>query len=54
MSNKKILNHTELAQFLGVGTTTLYRMIEDGRFPVEPIAGTKLYSLDKVEEWIKN
>lgn len=53
MSNKKVLNHTEVAKLLGVGTTTLYRWIDDGKFSVEPITGTdpKLYSLEKVVSW---
>lgn len=53
MSTKKILNHTEVAKYLGVSRATLYEMIEDGRFPVKSITGTepKLYSMEKVREW---
>lgn len=51
-TDKKLLNRTEVAKFLGIGTTTLYRMIEDGRFDVKPVPGTTLYSMDKITAWL--
>lgn len=53
-SEKIVLNHTEVAIFLGIGKMTLYRMIEDGRFPVKPIPDTKLYSKEKIVAWVES
>lgn len=53
--DKKLLTLTELADFLGIPKRTLYRMIEDGRFPVQPIKGTdpRRWNVDDVENWLK-
>ena len=54
--NKKTLSLTELSEYIGVSRTTLYIMIQDGRFPVQPIKGLepKRWSVEKVNEWIEN
>lgn len=54
MSTKKVLNIRELSDYLGISTSTLYRMMEDGRFSVKPVKGTKLYSVEKVDEWVNS
>lgn len=53
--DKKLLTLTELADFLGIPKRTLYRMIEDGRFPVQPIKGTdpRRWNVEDVENWLK-
>lgn len=53
--DKKLLTLTELAEFLGIPKRTLYRMIEDGRFPVQPIKGTdpRRWNVEDVENWLK-
>ena len=53
--DKKLLTLTELADFLSIPKRTLYRMIEDGRFPVQPIKGTdpRRWNVDDVENWLK-
>lgn len=53
--NKKLLTLTELADFLGIPKRTLYRMIEDGRFSVQPIKGTdpRRWNVEEVESWLK-
>lgn len=53
--DKKLLTLTELADFLGIPKRTLYRMIEDGRFPVQPIKGTdpRRWNVEDVEKWLK-
>ena len=53
--DKKLLTLTELADFLGIPKRTLYRMMEDGRFPVQPIKGTdpRRWNVDDVENWLK-
>ena len=54
--NKKTLTLTELAEYIGVARSTLYIMIQDGRFPVQPIKGLKpkRWSVEKVNEWIES
>lgn len=53
--DKKLLTLTELADFLGIPKRTLYRMIEDGRFPVQPIKGIdpRRWNVEDVENWLK-
>lgn len=47
------LNLTELAAFLQENKRTLYRMIKDGRFPVEPLKGSKprRWCIEAVKAW---
>lgn len=54
--NKKTLSLTELSEYIGVSRTTLYTMIQDERFPVQPIKGLepKRWSVEKVNEWIES
>lgn len=54
--NKKTLSLTELSKYIGVSRTTLYAMIQDGRFPVAPIKDLepKRWSVEKIDEWIKS
>lgn len=54
--DKKTLNLTELAKYIGVSRKTLYTMIQGGRFPVQPIKGLepKRWSVEKVNEWIES
>lgn len=35
------MNIKEVADSIGVCKRTLYNMIEDGRFPIKPVKGTK-------------
>ena len=50
-----ILNTVKVCRLLGVNRWTFNRMIEDGRFPVEPIKGTKpkLWNSSFVNAWIE-
>ena len=54
--NKKTLTLTKLSEYLEIPKRTLYRMISDGRFPVEHINGTKpkLWDRETVEKWRLN
>lgn len=54
--DKKLLTLTELAEYLGIPKRTLYRMIEDGRFPVQPVKGTdpRRWNVEDVNAWIKD
>lgn len=50
----KTLTLTQLAKHIGKDKRTLYRMIDDGRFPVEHIKGTKprLWSTEEINKWL--
>lgn len=52
----KTLTLTKLAKYLDVDKRTLYRMINDDRFPVKPIKGTnpRLWNSEVVDRWINN
>lgn len=54
--DKKTLNLTELAKYIGVGRKTLYTMIQDGRFPVQSVKNVwpRRWSVEKVNEWIES
>jgi len=54
--DKKLLTLTELAEYLGIPKRTLYRMIEDGRFAVQPVKGTdpRRWNVEDVNAWIKD
>lgn len=51
---KKLLTLTQLAAYLGENKRTMYRMIQDKRFPVEPIKGTKprRWCTEAVDQWV--
>ena len=44
---------TKLAEHIGVSLRTMYNMIADGRFPVDPIIGSdpRRWNLEDVEKW---
>lgn len=52
MTNKT-LTIQQLASLIGVSRRTLYNMLEDGRFPVPCIPGTKprRWNSDAVDAW---
>ncbi len=56
MSDKpKTLTLTALADYTTIKKRTLYNMIQDKRFPVDPIPGTqpRLWNTEAVETWLK-
>ena len=52
---KKTLNLTELAKHTGIPKRTLFDMIRNKRFPVEPIVKTtpRRWSVEQIDEWLK-
>jgi predicted DNA-binding transcriptional regulator AlpA len=52
---KKTLNLTELAKYTGIPKRTLFDMVRNKRFPVEPIVKTtpRLWSTEQIDEWLK-
>lgn len=52
--DEKTLTLTELAKYIGVESrTTMYAMIQDGRFPVAPIKGSnpRRWNVEDVDNW---
>lgn len=49
----KTLTITQLAQYTNIPKRTLYDMIKDGRFPVEPIKGLqpRRWNVEDVDQW---
>ncbi len=49
----KLISQTELVERLGVGRTTVFRMMRDGRLP-EPISvgRSKGWTTDQIDEFI--
>lgn len=47
------LNLVDVARYLGVSRATLYIMLQDGRFPVDPIRGTnpRRWNKEAVDAW---
>lgn len=59
MSNKKLLNFSELAEYLGMSRNKLQDLIDEEKFTVKPIVDysnkkPKLWSIEQVKEWLKN
>lgn len=52
---KKTLNLTELAAHVGIPKRTLFNMVRDGRFPVEPIIKNtpRIWSTEQVDKWLR-
>lgn len=44
---------TQLAEYLGINKRTFHNMIQDGRFPVEPIKGLmpRRWNKEDVDAW---
>ena len=54
---RKLLTQKELCELLRIKYSTLYRMMNDGRFEVRPVNGRGnklLFDSDAVETWIKS
>lgn len=51
--DKKLLNLTDLAKYLGIAETTLRLWIKDGRFPVKPVENLepKRWNVEDVDAW---
>lgn len=49
----KTLTVTQLAHYLNMHKRTLYNMIQDGRFPVDPIKGShpRRWNIEDVDAW---
>ena len=54
MMEGKTLNLTQLSKYLGISKRSLYNMINDGRFPVDPIKGftPRRWFIEDVDKWL--
>ena len=52
---KKTLKCKEVAQYIDVPLRTFYRMLDDKRFPVDPIPNTKprLWNTADIDAWLQ-
>lgn len=52
---KKTLTLTELADYVGIPKRTLFDMIRDGRFPIDPIirSSPRIWSTEQVDKWLR-
>lgn len=50
---QRTLTLTQMAIYLGIPKTSLYDMIKDGRFPVEPIKGItpRRWNVEDIDAW---
>lgn len=50
---QKTMTLTQTANYLGIPKTTLYDMIKDGRFKVEPIKGMspRRWNIEDIDKW---
>lgn len=52
----KTLTLTQVSEYIGIKKRTLYNMIQDGRFPVDPIKGThpRRWNTEDIDAWVKS
>jgi excisionase family DNA binding protein len=52
---KKIMTMGELAKYIGIDKRSIYRMVAEKRFPVEPLRGTnpRLWSTEQIDQWLR-
>lgn len=51
---KKLLNLTELSEYIGIPKRTLHEKVKDKSFPVDPVKGLtpRRWSKDAVDKWL--
>lgn len=49
----KILTLTGVSEYLGIPRRTFYNMVNDGRFPVDPIPNThpRRWNIEEIDAW---
>lgn len=51
---KKLLTVTELSKYINIHKRTLFRMIADGKFPVEPVMrNPNRWSVEQIDAWLR-
>ena len=54
VNNNKIMNFKELADYLGIGRTTIYNLIKKKKIPASKIGKQYRFSKDVVDSWLKD
>ena len=54
INNNKIMNIKELANYLGIGRTTIYNLIKKKKIPASKIGKQYRFSKDVVDSWLKD
>ncbi len=52
-SQDQILTLNEVADYLRLSNSTIYRLIKDGELPAKKIGGTWRFSKVAIQEWFK-
>ena len=54
INSKQIMNIKELADYLGIGRTTIYNLIKKKKIPAAKIGKQYRFSRDVVDSWLKD
>ena len=54
INSKQIMNIKELANYLGIGRTTIYNLIKKKKIPASKIGKQYRFSKDVVDSWLKD
>ena len=54
INNNKIMNIKELANYLGIGRTTIYNLIKKKKIPASKIGKQYRFSKEVVDSWLKD
>lgn len=54
--SKKILNLTELAQYIAIPKRTIHHQLKNSRFPIPPLPGThpRKWAVADVDSWLES
>ena len=53
-NNKQIMDIKELAEYLGIGRSTIYNLIRQKKIPASKIGKQYRFSKDVVDTWLKD
>jgi excisionase family DNA binding protein len=51
-SDSQVLNASEVSEMLKIHTTTLYRMVREGKIPSFRVGTEWRFRLDEIERWM--
>ncbi len=54
MDRTKWLTIEELAEYLKMGRTKLYRMAQDGELPASKVGNQWRFDREEIDQWMKN
>ena len=53
-SSDKIMTIEELAEYLKVSRSTLYKLLQDGKMPGQKVGKRWRFHKDAIDEWVKS